>query len=545
MKIHEYAGKHLPEDKITDIDKLIKMYYSEKPDMSAPENRVSFGTSGHRGSSFKSSFTESHILAITQAICDYRKKENITGPVFIGYDTHALSRPAFETALEVLAANETDAMIADNDYTPTPSVSHAIISYNSGRISGLADGIVITPSHNPPSDGGFKYNTINGGPADISITSQIQDAANSYLENNLNGVKRVPFNQALIASTTHTYEYRHNYVRDLCNVLDMESIRASGIILGADPLGGSGISYWGEIADFYKINLEIVSNEVDKSFKFMTADWDGKIRMDPSSKYAMQRLLSIKDKFEVSFGCDPDYDRHGIVTKTHGLMQPNHYLSAAIDYLFRHRAGWKVTAGVGKTLVSSSMIDRVARGLNRNLAEVPVGFKWFVSGLIDGSLGFGGEESAGASFLRFDGKPWSTDKDGIILALLSGEITAKTKLNPSQYYDKLTEKYGKPCYARHDAPCSPELKKMLKSLSPEKVTFKELAGSKITKIETKASSNNAAFGGVKISSENGWFAARPSGTENVYKIYAESFKDESHLNEIFSNAENMIASLEK
>ncbi len=543
MKIHEYAGKHIPGDKLPDIQKLLKMYFSEKPDMTVPGQRVSFGTSGHRGSAFNASFTESHILAITQAICDYRKKENITGPLFIGYDTHALSRPAFETALEVLAANGVETMIADNDYTPTPSISHAILTYNAGRMTGMSDGIVITPSHNPPSDGGFKYNPVNGGPADVGITSQIQDAANIYLEKKLEGVKRVPFNQALIASTTHTYEYRRNYVRDLCNVVDMESIRASGIVLGADPLGGSGVNYWGEIADFYKVNLQIVSKEVDTSFKFMTADWDGKIRMDPSSKYAMQRLLSLKDKFEVSFGCDPDYDRHGIVTKTHGLMQPNHYLSVAIDYLFRNREGWKKEAGVGKTLVSSSIIDRVAEGLGRKLVEVPVGFKWFVNGLIDGSLGFGGEESAGASFLRFDGKAWSTDKDGIILALLSGEITARSGMNPAQYYDKLTEKYGRPCYARHDAPCTPEMKKLLKSISPEKIRTSEIAGSPIVKIETKASSNQASFGGVKVSTSDGWFAARPSGTENVYKIYAESFKDEKHLEEIFAGAENMIAGL--
>ena len=545
MKIHEYAGKHIPEDKLPDIQKLLKMYFSEKPDMAVAGQRVSFGTSGHRGSSFNASFTESHILAITQAICDYRKKENITGPLFIGYDTHALSRPAFETALEVLAANGVETMIADNDYTPTPSISHAILTYNAGRMTGMSDGIVITPSHNPPSDGGFKYNPVNGGPADVGITSQIQDAANIYLEKKLAGIKRVPFNQALIASTTHTYEYRRNYVRDLCNVVDMESIRASGIALGADPLGGSGVNYWGEIADFYKVNLQIVSKEVDTSFKFMTADWDGKIRMDPSSKYAMQRLLSLKDKFEVSFGCDPDYDRHGIVTKTHGLMQPNHYLSVAIDYLFRNREGWKKEAGVGKTLVSSSIIDRVAEGLGRKLVEVPVGFKWFVSGLIDGTLGFGGEESAGASFLRFDGKAWSTDKDGIILSLLAGEITAKSGMNPAQYYDKLTEKYGRPCYARHDAPCTPEMKKLLKSISPEKISTKDIAGSPIVKIETKASSNQASFGGVKVSTADGWFAARPSGTENVYKIYAESFKDEKHLDEIFAGAENMIAGLEK
>ena len=545
MQIHEFAGKHLPEDRLPDIDRILKMYYSEKPDISDPGCRVSFGTSGHRGTSLKSSFTESHILAITQAICDYRKKEKITGPLFMGYDTHALSRPAFETALEVLAANGIETMIADNDYVPTPSISHAILSYNAGRMTGLADGIVITPSHNPPTDGGFKYNPTNGGPADVSITSVIQDAANKYLENNLAGVKRVPFNQALIASTTHTYDFRHNYVLGLCNVVDMESIRQSGITLGVDPLGGSGVNYWGEIADYYKVNLKIISKDVDTSFKFMTADWDGKIRMDPSSKYAMQRLLGLKDSFEVAFGCDPDYDRHGIVTKTHGLMQPNHYLSVAIDYLFRTRNNWKKDAGVGKTLVSSSIIDRVAAGLGRRLVEVPVGFKWFVSGLMDGSLGFGGEESAGASFLCLDGSAWSTDKDGIILSLLSGEITAKCGKNPSVYYDELTEKYGRPFYARHDAPCTPEMKKLLKSLSPESIKSKEMAGSEITKIETKAPSNGASFGGVKVSTADGWFAARPSGTENVYKIYAESFKDEKHLEGIFSAAEEIINELGK
>lgn len=544
MNIHKFAGKHLPEDQLPDMPKILKMYFSEKPDMSVPGQGVSFGTSGHRGTSLNGTFTESHILAITQAICDYRKSEKITGPLFIGYDTHALSRPAFETALEVLAANGVETMVADNDYTPTPSVSHAILSYNDGRMTGLADGIVITPSHNPPTDGGFKYNPSNGGPADVSITSVIQKNANNYLLNKLAGVKRVPYNQALIASTTHTYEFRRNYVRDLCNVVDMESIRVSGIVLGADPLGGSGVNYWGEIADCYKIGLKIVSSEVDTSFKFMTADWDGKIRMDPSSKYAMQRLLSMKDNFVVSFGCDPDYDRHGIVTKTHGLMQPNHYLSVAIDYLFSHRPQWNKKAGVGKTIVSSSMIDRVAAGLGRDLREVPVGFKWFVSGLMDGTLGFGGEESAGASFLRFDGKAWSTDKDGIILSLLSGEITAKMGINPSEYYDKLTEKYGHLFYARHDAPCTPEMKKLLKGISPDKINTRELAGSPILKIETKASSNQADFGGVKVSSSDGWFAARPSGTENVYKIYAESYKSDKHLEEIFKGAENLISSLE-
>ena len=543
MNIHEYAGKHLPEEKLPDIPKILKMYFSEKPDISISNHKVSFGTSGHRGTSLNASFTETHILAITQAICDYRKSQNITGPLFIGYDTHALSRPAFETALEVLAANGVETMIADNDYTPTPAVSHAILTYNNGRESGLADGIVITPSHNPPSDGGFKYNPTNGGPADVSITSVIQDSANDYIKNKLAGVKRVPFNQALVSSTTHLHDFRHKYVQDLCNVVDMESIRSSGLVLGVDPLGGSGVNYWGEIADFYKVCLKIVSSEVDSSFKFMTADWDGKIRMDPSSKYAMQRLLSMKDNFEVAFGCDPDYDRHGIVTRTSGLMQPNHYLSVAIDYLFSHRPDWQKTAGVGKTLVSSSIIDRVANGLGRKLCEVPVGFKWFVNGLISGTLGFGGEESAGASFLRFNGKAWSTDKDGIILSLLSGEITAKTKMNPSQYYDTLTEKYGKAYYARHDAPCTPEMKKLLKSIEPENIKARELADSPICKIETKASSNNASFGGVKISSEDGWFAARPSGTENVYKIYAESFKDEKHLDNIFKCAEDIISSL--
>lgn len=541
MNISQYAGKHLPEDKIADIDKILKMY-TTSPNYDDENQRISFGTSGHRGSSLLCSFNEAHILAITQAICDYRKSVDITGPLFIGYDTHALSRPAFETALEVLSANNVNAMIAHNDFTPTPVISHAILTYNKGKHFGLADGIIITPSHNPATDGGIKYNSANGGPADVNITSVIQNNANEILKNNLAGVKRISFNSALNSSYTHIYPYRRYYISDLCNVVDMELIRTSGIKLGVDPMGGSGVNYWEEIQDNYKINLNITNNTVDSTFKFLTADWDGKIRMDPSSKYAMQNLISLKEKFEVAFGCDPDYDRHGIVTSD-GIMQPNNYLSVAIDYLYNNRPLWNKYCGVGKTIVSSSMIDKVAQGLDRKLTEVPVGFKWFVNGLMDGSLGFGGEESAGASFLRSNGDVWSTDKDGIIMCLLAGEITAKTGLNPSQYYQKLTEKYGIPYSARHDAPCTPEIKKKLKALKPEDIKVTTLAEGKITNVQTTAPSNNAPIGGIKISSDDGWFAARPSGTENVYKIYAESFKNENHLNQIFYEASDLISKL--
>jgi phosphoglucomutase len=543
MPISPLAGKTLPQDKLTDINKLLEAYLKETPDPKDPGQKISFGTSGHRGSSFARTFNERHILAVTQAICDWRRAAGIGGPLFMGMDTHALSAPAFDTALEVLAGNGVTVMIdAAGGYTPTPSVSRAILSYNSGRKAGLADGILITPSHNPPADGGFKYNPPSGGPAGPEMTGKIQELANALLERDLAGVKRLPLAQAKKASTTKLYDYTGEYVKGLGGVIDMKAIKAAGVKLGVDPLGGSGVGYWGPIAEAYGLDLTIVSDKVDKSFSFMTADWDGKIRMDPSSPYAMQRLIGLKDRYDVAFGCDTDYDRHGIVTKA-GLLPPNHYLSAAIHYLFQNRPGWRKDAAVGKTAVSSSMIDRVAAGLGRRLCEVPVGFKWFVDGLLDGSFGFGGEESAGASFLRFDGGPWSTDKDGIILALLSGEITAKTGKDPALLYKDLTAKYGEPFYRRQDAPATPEMKKLLKSLSPEKFPFKELAGEKIESVLNRAPGNNEPIGGVKVNTAAGWFAARPSGTEDVYKIYAESFRGPEHLDRIFADAEAMIKKL--
>lgn len=543
MPISPYAGKTLPKEMLTDIPKLLEAYYKESPDPAIAAQKISFGTSGHRGSSFARSFNENHILAVTQAICLYRKAAGIDGPLFMGMDTHALSMPAFETALEVLAGNGVEVMIAETDeYTPTPAVSHAILTYNAGRKTGLSDGILITPSHNPPADGGFKYNPPNGGPADPSITGQIQKLANEILEEGLSGVKRLQLATALKARTTHRYDYTGAYVNDLAGVINMEAIRAAGVKIGVDPLGGAGVHYWGPIAERYGLDLTVVSDVVDPSFAFMTADWDGKIRMDPSSPYAMQRLIGMKDGFDIAFGCDTDYDRHGIVTRA-GLLPPNHYLSAAIFYLFQNRPGWRPDAAVGKTAVSSSIIDRVAAGLGRRLCEVPVGFKWFVDGLLDGSFGFGGEESAGASFLRFDGGPWSTDKDAIILALLSAEITARMGKDPAQVYKGVTDKYGESFYRRQDAPATPAMKKLLKSLTPEGVPFKELAGEKIETVLNRAPSNNEPLGGIKVVTAGGWFAARPSGTEDVYKIYAESFRGEPHLARIFTDAEEMIKKL--
>ncbi len=543
MPISPYAGKTLPKELLTDIPKLLEAYYKEVPDPSVPAQRISFGTSGHRGSSFSRSFNENHILAVTQAICQYRKAAGIDGPLFMGMDTHALSMPAFETALEVLAGNGVEVMIAATDeYTPTPAVSHAILVYNSGRKTGLADGILITPSHNPPADGGFKYNPTNGGPADPAITGQIQNIANEFLSSGLSGVKRLQLATALKAVTTHRYDYTGSYVEGLADVINMEAIRAAGVKIGVDPLGGAGVHYWGPIAERYGLDLTVVSSVVDPTFSFMTADWDGKIRMDPSSPYAMQRLIGLKDRFDISFGCDTDYDRHGIVTRA-GLLPPNHYLAAAISYLFQNRPAWRPDAAIGKTAVSSSMIDRVAAGLGRRLCEVPVGFKWFVDGLLNGSFGFGGEESAGASFLRFDGGPWSTDKDAIILSLLSAEITAKLGKDPAQVYKGITDKYGESFYRRQDAPATPAMKKLLKSLTPEQVPFKELAGEKIEKVLNRAPSNNEPLGGIKVLTDGGWFAARPSGTEDVYKIYAESFRGEPHLDRLFTDAEQMIKKL--
>jgi phosphoglucomutase len=541
MSLHPQAGKLPTPDQLTDIPRLITAYFTLQPDPSVRAQRVSFGTSGHRGSSFSHSFNEQHILATTQAICMYREKEGISGPVFMGIDSHALSEPAQATALEVLAANGVETMIAVNDdYTPTPAVSHAILEYNKGRTSGLADGIVITPSHNPPADGGFKYNMTNGGPAESNVTAWIEGKANEILEDGLKQVKRMSLQKALKASTTHRYDYLSAYVNDLGNVIDMEAIRSAGVQMGADPLGGAGVHYWSRIADQYKLDLTVVSTEVDHTFRFMSLDWDGKVRMDPSSPYAMQRLIQLKDRFPVAFACDTDHDRHGIVTRSSGLMAPNHYLAVAIDYLFTHRPNWKAETGIGKTLVSSQMIDRVANKLGRKLVEVPVGFKWFVDGLFDGSLGFGGEESAGASFLDMKGGVWSTDKDGIIAALLAGEITAQTGKDPGEIYKGFTKEFGEPVYARIDAPATPEQKDKLKKLSPDQITSSELAGDKIEAILTKAPGNGAAIGGLKVTTANGWFAARPSGTENIYKIYAESFKDEAHLKAIQEEAQAVV-----
>lgn len=542
MSISPLAGKPAQSGMLVDIPKLISAYYVERPDPGLREQRVAFGTSGHRGTSLSRSFNEAHILAVTQAICLYRKGADITGPLFIGYDSHALSYPAFCTALEVLAANGIDAMISDPvEHTPTPAISHAILTYNLEEPEGRADGIVITPSHNPPSDGGFKYNPPNGGPAGSDITKWVETRANEFLEADLAGVNRIPLDRALRASTTHLYDYADRYVRDLGSVLDMDAIRGAGLRLGVDPLGGAGVDYWGRIADTYGLNLTVVNKEIDYAFRFMTLDWDGKIRMDPSSSYAMQSLIKLKDQFDVAFACDTDHDRHGIVTKSAGLMNPNHYLSVCIDYLFSNRSGWSADAAVGKTVVSSSMIDRVAAALGRRLYEVPVGFKWFVDGLVAGWLGFGGEESAGASFLRRDGKVWSTDKDGMIAALLSAEMTAGQGRDPGETYRGLTERFGDPAYERADAPATAAQKAVLAKLSPESVRSKELAGEPIKRVLTNAPGDGNPIGGVKVVTENGWFAARPSGTEEIYKIYAESFRGTEHLKRIQEEARQIVA----
>ena len=541
MALHPQAGKTATPDQLVNIPRLITAYFTGQPDPSVREQRVSFGTSGHRGSSLNRSFNEQHILATTQAICLYRQKEGINGPVFMGIDSHALSEPAQATALEVLAANGVETMIAAGDeYTPTPAVSQAILAYNRGRAGGLADGIVITPSHNPPEDGGFKYNMTNGGPAESNVTAWIEAKANELLENGLREVKRIPFQRAMKASTTHRYDYLGAYLNGLGQVIDMDAIRSSGLEMGVDPLGGAGVHYWGHIADHYRLNLTVVDTEVDPTFRFMSLDWDGKIRMDPSSPYAMQRLIRLKDDYPVAFACDTDHDRHGIVTRSAGLMPPNHYLAVAIDYLFRHRPKWKPETGIGKTLVSSQMIDRVAARLGRKLVEVPVGFKWFVDGLFDGSLGFGGEESAGASFLDREGNAWSTDKDGIIAALLAGEITARTGKDPGEIYREFTREFGEPAYGRIDAPATPAQKDKLKKLSREQVTSSQLAGEKIEAILTEAPGNGASIGGLKAVTANGWFAARPSGTEDIYKIYAESFKGEEHLRQLQKEAQELV-----
>lgn len=541
MKISPLAGKPPPPDILVNVPKLLDAYYSGKPDPSIPTQRVEFGTSGHRGSSLDNSFNENHILAITQAICLYRASQNIDGPLYLGMDTHALSLPALKSALEVLAANGVTVMLSEDDeYTPTPAISHAILTHNRARKDKLADGIVITPSHNPPAEGGFKYNPPNGGPAEQVITNWIQDKSNELLQNKMSGVKRVSYEVGLHASTTHRYNYLQAYINDLANVIDMEAIRKSKIRIGVDPLGGAGIHYWKPIADKYGLDLTVVRETIDPTFRFMTVDWDGKIRMDPSSSYAMQGLIGLKDKFDIAFACDTDYDRHGIVTKSSGLLNPNHYLSAAIFYLFQNRPQWHQKAAVGKTLVSSQMIDRVTAKLGRKLYEVPVGFKWFVDGLLDGSLGFGGEESAGASFSRRDGTVWTTDKDGIILALLSAEMTAKLGKDPGEVYQDLTREFGSPVYDRVEAPATPAQKKILKNLSPESVKSTELAGEKVRAILTKAPGNGAPIGGLKVVADNGWFAARPSGTEDIYKIYAESFQSKDHLNRILKEAQSIV-----
>jgi phosphoglucomutase len=538
------AGKAPTHSMLVDVPRLITAYYTGKPDVSVPAQKVSFGTSGHRGTSLENSFNENHILAITQAICEYRAANGIDGPLFLAKDTHALSEPAFASALEVLAANQIDVRIdQDLGYTPTPALSHAVLVYNRGRAGGLADGIVITPSHNPPGDGGFKYNPPSGGPADTDITKAVQDRANEILAAGLRDVRRAIYSRALAGSTTKRHDYITEYVDDLGSVLDMEAIRGAGLNLCADPLGGAGVAYWPRIAERYQLRLTIQHADVDPTFRFMSVDWDGKIRMDCSSPYAMAGLIALKDKYDVAFACDTDHDRHGVVARSVGLLNPNHYLAAAISYLFAHRPGWSAQAGVGKTLVSSSMIDRVAESLGRPLVEVPVGFKWFVDGLLAGSIGFGGEESAGASFLRRDGSVWTTDKDGILLALLAAEMTAVTGRDPGEIYRGLTERFGAPVYQRIDAPASPEQKAILLKLSPDQVKAKELAGDAIESMRTTAPANGAPIGGLKVSTARGWFAARPSGTENVYKLYAESFAGEEHLRKIQQEAQQLIAAV--
>lgn len=539
--ISPLAGKPAPRSLLVDVSKLVAAYSELRPDPSLPAQQVAFGTSGHRGSSFDRSFNEWHVLAISQAICEYRKSKQITGPLYIGFDTHALSQPAFESALEVLAANDVETMIArGGEFTPTPAVSHAILGYNHRRSAGLADGIVITPSHNPPDNGGFKYNPPNGGPADVDITDWIQNRANALMRDGLKDVRRVPFSRARHASTTHDFDFLDTYVGDLGSMIDFDAIRGAGIHMGVDPLGGAGVHYWEPIAERYKIDLTVVSEEVDPQFGFMTVDWDGKIRMDPSSSYAMQRLIGLKSQYDVAFACDTDHDRHGIVTRSSGLMVPNQYLSVLIDYLFNHRPQWNAKAAVGKTLVSTALIDRVAKRLGRRLYEVPVGFKWFVDGLIDGSLGFGGEESAGASFLRRNGEVWTTDKDGIVPALLSAEITARHEGDPGERYKALVQALGEPVADRVEAPATAEQKARLAKLSPKQVQSTTLAGEKIESVLDRAPGNNAPVGGIKVSTANGWFAARPSGTEDIYKIYAESFKDASHLQSILQEAQQIV-----
>ncbi len=544
MTTNPLAGTPAPASMLINVARLVTAYYAEHPDPSVVAERVAFGTSGHRGSALARSFNEAHILAITQAICTYRSAQTIDGPLFMGMDTHALSEPAFVTALEVLAANGVEVMIdRDRGYTPTPVISHAILRYNRGRTSGLADGIVITPSHNPPEDGGFKYNPPSGGPADSTITGGIQQAANELLADTLRTVRRMPFERALREAGTHLHDYRTPYVDDLGSVVDMDRIRSAGVRIGVDPLGGAGVHYWEPIAERYRIALTVVNDAVDPTFRFMTVDWDGKIRTDCSSPYAMAPLVAMRDRFDVAFACDADHDRHGIVTPTAGLMNPNHYLAVAISYLFAQRDRWPAHAAVGKTVVSSAMIDRVTAGLGRRLIEMPVGFKWFVDGLLDGSIGFCGEESAGASLLRTDGTTWTTDKDGIALGLLAAEITARLGIDPGARYVELTREHGAPIYERIDAPATSDQKQRLLQLSPTSIDIKELAGDAIRAIITTAPGNSAPIGGLKVITDNGWCAVRPSGTEDVYKLYAETFRDRPHLERIQTDAQELVAKL--
>jgi phosphoglucomutase len=542
MSLHELAGKPAPRELLINVPRLVSAYYTHRPDPGEATQQVSFGTSGHRGSSLKCSFNEGHILAICQAICEHRAAAGVTGPLYVGMDTHALSEAALATAVEVFAANGVTIRLQRGlGYTPTPVISHAIITFNAARGGGAqADGVVITPSHNPPDDGGFKYNPPNGGPADADATGAIQDRANAILADDCAAVKRLPYAKAMAADTTEMVDLMRPYIDDLKHVVDVEAIAAAKLRIGVDPMGGSGIAFWAPIAETYGLDIEVVNPVVDPTFSFMTVDKDGKIRMDCSSPYAMASLIGLKDRFDIAFGNDADYDRHGIVTKSAGLLNPNHYLAVAIQYLFSNRPGWSPDAAIGKTLVSSSMIDRVAASLERKLSEVPVGFKWFVDGLGDGSYGFGGEESAGASFLRKDGSVWTTDKDGIILDLLAAEICAKTGKDPGEHYAELEQRFGSPIYQRQDAPATPAQKAVLKTLSPEQVTAEELAGEPITAKLTSAPGNGAAIGGLKVVTENGWFAARPSGTEDVYKIYAESFKGQGHLDQIAEQAQSIV-----
>jgi phosphoglucomutase len=541
MKVSPLAGHPAPPEMLVNVPKLVAAYYDDVPDPAVAGQHVVFGTSGHRGSSFHKTFNEWHVLAITQAICRYRTHQGIDGPLFLGIDTHALSGPACASALEVLAANGVDVMLAEHDeYTPTPAVSHAILTYNRGRTSGLADGIVVTPSHNPPEDGGFKYNPPNGGPADAIVTDQIGAEANALLQHGLRGVKRVPVEQALRAPTTHRHDYLHTYVNDLGTVIDMEAIRGAAIHVGVDPLGGAGVHYWAPVAERYGLSLTVVSETVDPTFGFMSVDWDGRIRMDPSSSYAMQRLLGLKDRFDIAAACDTDHDRHGIVTQSAGLLPANHYLAVAIHHLFRHQPQWRPDAEVGKTVVSSAMIDRVSTRLGRSLYEVPVGFKWFVDGLLDGSLGFAGEESAGATFLRRDGTVWTTDKDGIVPVLLAAEITARAGRDPGELYRELTRELGEPFTDRIEAPATAAQKERLAALSPQQIRCTHLGGEPVQHVLSRAPGNDAPIGGVKVIAAGGWFAARPSGTEDIYKIYAESFRGEDHLRRIAAEAQAVV-----